>query len=159
MHYIFIRFAVAIVTFAIGATFANLIPTHKQHTFHAAGICRGGAETEILTIESEYIQAFKNKDVELLNYVLADDFTGFGGRVNKQMRLNLASNPEFMVDSLETSNVEISVEGDKAWVKGQAKMSGRGRGRNFVTGTYHFQRQYEKRDGSWKIVNLEVSGF
>ena len=152
MRHIATRLPVAIVTFVVGITVssltANLWPSAVSHT---------GEERAVLEVEREYIRAHTERDVAALDRVLADDFTSFGGRVNKERKLALLSNPLFVVTSLETDDVSVSVRGSEAWVSGNARLSGSFRGRDFTTPTYQFTRRYEMREGRWQITSCAFS--
>ena len=99
-------------------------------------------EAAVLRVENEYLRANRERDVEALDRVLSDDFTSFGGRVTKEHRLALLSNPFFVINSLETSDVKVNVSGDDAWVSGSARMSASFRGRDFTPPQYGFTRHY-----------------
>jgi ketosteroid isomerase-like protein len=152
MRHIAIRLPVAIVTFIVGITIssltANIRPAASSHT---------GEERAVLEVEREYVRAHTERDVAALDRILADDFTSFGGRVNKERKLALLSNPYFFVTSLATEDVSVSVRGEEAWVSGNARMTGSFRGRDFETPSYRFTRSYEKRDGRWQIVSCAFS--
>ena len=102
-------------------------------------------------------RAHTERDVAALDRVLADDFTSFSGKVRKEQRLALLANPYFVVTSLATDGVSVSVRGDEAWVSGTARLSGSFRGRDFTTPRYEFMRRYERRDGRWQIVSCDFS--
>ena len=146
------RLPVAIVTFVIGITVssltANIWPSASSHTED---------ERAVLEVEREYIRAHTERDVAALDRVLADDFSSFGGRVNKERKLAMLSNPFFVVTSLSTDGVSVSVRGSEAWVSGNARLSGSFRGRDFTTPQYRFTRRYEKREGRWQIVSCAFS--
>jgi len=152
MRHIAIRLPVAIVTFIVGITIssltANVRPFASSHT---------GEERAVLEVEREYVRAHTERDVAALDRILADDFTSFGGRVNKERKLALLSNPYFVVTSLATEDVSVSVRGEEAWVSGNARMTGSFRGRDFETPSYRFTRRYEKREGRWQIVSCSFS--
>jgi hypothetical protein len=103
------------------------------------------------------LRAHVERDVAALDRVLADDFTMFGGKVTKEHRLALLSNPLFVVTSLKTDDVNVVVSGGEAWVTGTAKMAGRFRKREYSTPRYGFTRHYEKRGGRWQIVSCEFN--
>ena len=138
------RLPAALITFVIGVTAANL----------AAPLWPAATDRQaVLAVEREYIRAHTERDVAALERVLADDFTSFGGRVKKEHRLALLSSPFYVVKSLATEGVSVSVSGDEAWVKGKARLSGSFRGRDFTTPRYEFTRRYERRAGGWQIVS------
>ena len=143
-----IRLSVALATCLLGVAAHHLVDTFR-------GLSLGGAEREVLAVEREYIRAHVERDVAALDRVLADDFSMFGGRVNKERRLAFLSNPFFVITSLKTDDVEVVVSGKEAWVNGTASIAGRFRKREFSTPRYGFTRKYEKRGGRWQIVSCE----
>ncbi|HEX3560077.1 MAG TPA: nuclear transport factor 2 family protein [Pyrinomonadaceae bacterium] len=146
------RLPVALITFFIGITTANLTAT-----LWPSAASRTADEQAVLSVEREYLRAHTERDVAALDRVLADDFTSFNGRVNKEQRLALLANPFFVVTSIATDDVSVSVRGDEAWVSGRARMAGSFRGRDFTTPRYGFTRRYERRDGRWQIVSCAFS--
>lgn len=151
MRHIAIRLPAALITFVLGIATTNLLGYVWPGASHAAD------ESAVLSVEREYIRAHKERDVEALDRVLADDFTSFGGRVTKEYRLALLSNPYFVISSLDTSDVTVSVRGDEAWVSGKARMAATFRGEEFMPPPYNFTRRYERRDGRWQIVSCAFS--
>ena len=147
------RLPVALITFAIGITTANLTARLRP----GAAAASAADEQAVLAVEREYLRAHTERDVAALDRVLADDFTSFGGRVRKEQRLALLASPYFTVTSLETYDTSVRVRGDEAWVGGRARMSGSFRGRDFTTPQYEFTRRYERRDGRWQIVSCAFS--
>ncbi len=149
MKYFATRLPAVLITFFVGIAAANL----------GAYIWTGStsAESAVLAVEREYIRAHVERDVAALERVLADDFSMIGGKVTKEHRLALVSNPFFVVTSLKTDDVNVIVSGRDAWVTGTAKMSGRFRKREFSTPRYGFTRHYVKRGGRWQIVTCEFN--
>jgi ketosteroid isomerase-like protein len=147
-----IRLSAALVSFLVGITSANLLPTLSLGTqSHDA------SESEVLAVEREYIRAHLERDIPALDSVLADDFTSFRGRVRKEHRLAFLANPLFTVTSLATEGVRVRVRGDVAWVRGTARMAGSIRGHEFNTPPYRFSRRFERRGGRWQIVSCKFS--
>lgn len=152
MKYFAMRLAAALLTFVFGVTVANF----AAYLWPNAA-SRAADEQAILAVEREYVRAHTERDVAALDGVLADDFTSFSGRVKKEQRLAMLSNPYFIITSLTTDGVSVSVRGDEASVSGKAEMSGSFRGREFTTPQYGFTRRYERREGRWQIVSCVFS--
>jgi ketosteroid isomerase-like protein len=147
---------VALVTFLIGMTAAGLRPAH-----HSDLRSPSRAEQEVLSVEREYLDAHVEHDVATLDRILADDFTFLhGGRyvTTKAQRLALMENPDFSFLSIDTDDVDVSVNGDQAIVTGEAVVRGRYQEREFVSPPYSYLRVYEKRQGRWQIVSVEATG-
>jgi ketosteroid isomerase-like protein len=111
----------------------------------------------VLAVEREYVRAHVERDVAALDRVLADDFSMFGGRVKKEHRLALISNPLFAITRLRTRDVQVVVDGGHAIVTGTARLTGSFRGREFTTPRYGYTRHLEKRGGRWQIVSVSFT--
>ena len=148
MRYYATRIPAALITFVLGVASSNLV-----------GYVWSGSsdERDVLAVEREYIRAHVEQDVAALDRVLAEDFSMFGGRVKKEHRLALISNPLFAITSLKTSGVQVVVSGGHALVTGTARLSGSFRGREFGTPRYGYTRHLEKRGGRWQIVSCEFT--
>lgn len=145
-----IRLIVSFATFMIGVT-AAAPWSSLHHTSHVSG----KAEQEILEMERQYFDAHTQRDSAALDRLLADDFTFTysGGRVvDKAYRLAMVESPELTFLSINTDDVTVRLNGDKASVTGQARVRGRYQGRGFVSPLYRFERSYEKQEGRWQIV-------
>ncbi|HKR00277.1 MAG TPA: nuclear transport factor 2 family protein [Pyrinomonadaceae bacterium] len=149
-HYAF-RLVVALLTFAIGLTAATLLGTSR-----VAYSSDSSAAQEVLRVENQYIQAHLNRDVATLDNVLADDFTirSRRGLETKFDRLELLQNPDFAFAVIDTSNVQVEVDGDTAIVSGTAYVVNRYGDEELTSPTYTFTRRYEKRQGRWQIVSV-----
>src|SRR5215208_1011596 len=102
MRYYATRIPAVLITFVLGLASANL----------GAYVGLGSSdERDVLAVEREYVRAHVERDVAALDRVLADDFSMFGGRITKEHRLALISNPFFAVTSLKTEGVEVVVNG------------------------------------------------
>jgi hypothetical protein len=145
-----IRLSVAAITFLVGLAANNLLGAFRADA-------RPGDTREVLAVESEYVRAHLERDVEALDRVLADDFSSFGGRVRKGHRLAILADPNFRVVTLETSGVVVTVEGDSARVSGRARLRAGWRGREMDFPTYEFKRRLARRDGRWQIVQMEFA--
>ena len=148
MRYYATRIPAALITFVLGIASANL-----------AGYVWAGSSEEraVLAVEREYVRAHLERDVAALDRVLADDFSMFGGRVKKEHRLALISNPLFRVNSLKTDDVQVVIDGKQAVLTGTARLTGSFRGREFTTPRYGYTRHFEKRGGRWQIVSVEFT--
>ncbi|HEX7317445.1 MAG TPA: nuclear transport factor 2 family protein [Pyrinomonadaceae bacterium] len=148
MRYYATRIPAALITFVLGVASANLL-----------GYVWAGSsdERDVLAVEREYVRAHVERDVAALDRVLADDFSMFGGRVTKEHRLALISNPLFNITSLKTSDVQVVIDGRTAIVTGTARLSGSFRKREFTTPRYGYTRHLEKRGGRWQIISCEFT--
>lgn len=152
-HYA-IRLIVALCTFIIGLTTSSVL-----NPFHSKSVSNGPAEREVLRAEREYIQANLERDTETMDSILADEFTierAYGRISNKAQRMALLENPDFAFEAINTDDVRVEVDGDKATVTGTAVTETRYKGDEFTSGPYKFIRDYEKRDGRWQIVSVRT---
>src|ERR1044072_3057692 len=126
MRYYATRIPAALITFLLGVGSANLL----------GYVWAAPEERAVLAVERASVRAHVERDVEALDRVLADDFSMFGGRVTKEHRLALISNPIFAVTALKTEDVQVVVSEGHALVTGTARLSGSFRGREFNTPRY-----------------------
>jgi len=153
MKHLAIRLIVSLFTFAIGIASFSLLHASRLHV-----VSNSKDEQAILQIERQYIQANLNADTATLDNILADDFTirSRRGFTTKVERLALLENPDFAFETINTNNVVVEVNGDSATVAGEASIQSRHYNVEFTSPTYRFTRNYEKRDGQWKIVSVIV---
>jgi ketosteroid isomerase-like protein len=153
MKHLAIRLAVSLFTFAIGIALTALLPAS-----HSRPVSNSRDGQAILQIERQYIQANLNGDTETLDSILADEFTiSSRWRVTtKAQRLALLANPDFAFEAIHTDNVEVETSGDSAVVTGEAYIRSRYGDEESLTPVYRFTRNYEKRDGRWQIVSVQV---
>jgi ketosteroid isomerase-like protein len=155
MQRIIFNLVVSLATFIIGVTAAT-----PWTAFRTAFDSKD--KTEILKIEQQYLDAHIARDTARLDQILSDDFSFthyWGGVANKSARLALLENPDFSFDSIDTRNVEVTVNGDTARVTGEAVVRGNYRGRPFVTTPYNYTRNYERREGRWQIVSVRAGRY
>jgi ketosteroid isomerase-like protein len=160
MKHVAIRLVVSLLTFAIGLVSAALLHPTRSHV-----VSNSKDEQAILRVERQYIQANLSGDTATLNNILADDFTiDFGIRghrkiESKEERLALLENPNFAFESIDTDNVEVEVNGDRAVLRGEASLESRESRYGYTEvkeATYAFTRVYEKRQGRWQIVSVRT---
>jgi ketosteroid isomerase-like protein len=155
MQRIIFNVVVSLATFIIGVTAAT-----PWTAFRTAS--DGQDKTEILSVERQYLDAHIQRNTSQLDRVLADDFTFshyWGGVTDKARRLSLLENPDFAFESIDTSNVEVTVNGDTARLTGEAVVRGNYRGKPFATTPYNYTRTYERRDGRWQIVSVRAGRY
>jgi ketosteroid isomerase-like protein len=155
MQRIIFNLVVSLATFIIGVTAAT-----PWTAFRTTSDSQDKAE--ILKIEREYLDAHLARDPARLDAILSDDFTFthyWGGVANKARRLALLENPDFTFDSIDTSGVEVAVDGDTAQVTGTAVVRSTYRGESYVTTPYSYTRSYERRNGRWQIVSVRAGRY
>lgn len=155
MQRIFINLVISLATFVIGITAAT-----PWTAFRTTSDSQD--KTEILKIEQQYLDAHIKRDTARLDEILSDDFTFshyWGGVANKAKRLALLENPDFTFESIETTGVEVTVDGDTARVTGKAVVHGNYLGEPSMTTPYSYVRTYERRDGRWQIVSVRCGRY
>lgn len=153
MKYLAPRLFAALLTFVIGtASFAAL------HAYHLRAVLNSPDGQAIMQVEHEYIEANLNRDIETLDKILADDFT-IGTRwsiATKGEWLDQLDNSDFKFEAINTDYADVEINGDTAVVRGKAYTRTSQGDIEFVSPTYRFKRDYEKRDGRWQIVSVRI---
>ncbi|HYY58885.1 MAG TPA: nuclear transport factor 2 family protein [Pyrinomonadaceae bacterium] len=156
MPRIIIHLLVSLATFLIGTAITAPWSSTARHEAHSYT----SAEREILSLERRYLDAHVQRDTATLDSILADDFTimhRYGRVGDKAERLALVENPDFTFLSVDTSDVDVTINGDEGIVTGRAVVTGRYEDREFRSPLYRFTRRYEKRQGRWQIVSVQFS--
>ena len=76
--------------------------------------------------------------------------------ITKAQRLAQLSDPDFAFEAINTDNVEVEVNNDRAVVTGEAYTQTLQGDEEQTSPVYRFTRSYEKRDGRWQIVSVTV---
>jgi ketosteroid isomerase-like protein len=145
---------VSLATFLIGVTVASPWSAEPRHS----AAIHSSAEQELLSVERKYLDAHIQRDVAALDSVLADDFVvmhRFGRIGDKAERLALVDNPDFTFLAVDTTDVDVYVNGDEGIVTGRAVVRGRYADHEFQSPQYRYTRRYEKREGRWQIVSVQ----
>ena len=157
MQHHIIRLFVSLLTFIIGVSAAAIWPADRPET-----PSNSEARQEILKIEREYLNAHLARDTATLDRILADDFIFWhsGSRhTNKAHRLSLMESPDFTFLSIDTSDVDVDVDGDKAFVTGKAVVRGRYKQKEFVSPLYGYLRIYQIREARWQIISVQTTTY
>lgn len=149
-----IRLSVSVATFFLGLALSaalSLLPSAAP---------RGGAfEQEVLNANREYLQAHIDRDVAALDRLLAEDFT-IGGRYGRWMgkarRLAMLSDPDVSFLSVDSDETRVSAGETAGEVSGRAVLRGSYRGREYLSPPYRYTRRFERRDGRWQVVSVEI---
>lgn len=153
MKYHALRLIVGLLTFALGLISTTLLTGSRFNT-----VSNGNAEQEILQVEREYIQSHLRRDTVALDNILADEFTFRFREITetKAQWVSRLDDPDFDLAAINTTNVQIEVDGDSAIVTGEASTMSIQRGVKFINPQYRFEHRYEKRDGRWQIVSVKA---
>ena len=149
-----IRLSVSVATFFLGLALSaalSLLPSAAP---------RGGAsEQEVFNANQEYLQAHMSRDVAALDRLLADEFTigsRYGRVVSKHRRLAMLSDPDVSFLSFDGDDTRVSASGSAGEVSGRAVLRGSYKGREYLSPPYRYVRRFEKRDGRWQVVSVEI---
>lgn len=156
MQHLSVRLAAAVATFLIGISVTTLPNGFRFYTNTGDQV-----EQEVLAVERQYIQAHLQRDTSTLEDILASEFTinlPYGRFTTKSERLELLAQDDFSFMSFDTDGVAVRVFNDhEAMVTGHAVLEGRNRDGQYVRRSYNFTRAYEKRQGRWQIVTVQIS--
>jgi ketosteroid isomerase-like protein len=153
MKHLAIRVVVSLLTFAIGIASATLLNPLRSN----AG-SNSADEQAVLQVERQYIRAHLNADTATLEKIVADDFTissrwAFEDKAERQA---LLENTNFAFEAINTENVEVEINGDKAVLTGKASIESREGDIAVRSPLYNFTGIYEKRQGRWQIVSVRI---
>lgn len=154
MKHLAIRLVVSLLTFAIGIVSATLLGP-----FRSDAVSKSTDEQAILQVERQYIQANLNADTDTLEKILADDFAirNRWSMEDKEERLARLENQQLAFEVIDTDNVELKINGERAVLTGKAFVESRKDGLVSSNSRYTFRRVYEKRQGRWQIVSVRTS--
>ena len=148
-----VRLSVSVCTFLVGLAL-SFTPSPLSSG------ADGGFEGEVLEANREYIEAHMNRDVAALDRLLAEEFViagQYGRATSKRQRLAVLADPDFSFVAIESSDARVTAGERTGEVSGQAVLRGSYRGREYTSPPYRYTRRFEKRDGRWQLVGVEVS--
>lgn len=149
-----IRLSVSVATFVFGlalSTVPSLLFSEapRANTF----------EQEVLNANREYLEAYGRRDVDALDGLLAEEFTvrGLHGMYDtKDRRLAMVADPDLEFITVDSNNSRVEASESAGEVSGHAVVYGSHSGRNFSSPPYRFKRKFEKREGRWQLVTVEI---
>lgn len=153
MNHLATRLVVSLLTFAIGIASATLL-----RPFRSDAVSNSKDEQAILQVERQYIQANLNADTTTLEKILADEFTIRTRWLveNKAQRLALLESTDFAFEAIDTDEIKVKVNGDRAVLTGEAFIESRNGDKVTRGPAYTFTRIYVKRQGRWQIVSVRI---
>ena len=108
----------------------------------------------LIQLERDWDEAFRAKDIEFLENVLADEFVatyGDGSLGNKARELQLAKEFNKQVDSSTQDEFVVKIYGDTAIVWFRQTLTGPSKGQRLEV-TYRYIDVFVMRDGRWQCV-------
>ena len=111
-------------------------------------------EAEILRLDSEWNDAYRQHDRSPLAHILADDFTGLTALGEPITKAILMINPPGRARSVTFSEQFVHVFGDTGISRGRLQLEAED-GRIVID--QRFLRVFAKRDGIWQAVSVAVT--
>lgn len=149
-----IRLSVSIATFLVG-----LALSFAPSLFSSDAPGSGAFEAEVLEANQAYLRAHIERDVDALDELLADEFVierRHGGVTTKAQRLALLGSPNYSFIDIDSRNVRVTAGENYGEVSGYAVLTGRYRGQEATSHPYRYTRRFERRDGRWQVVGVQV---
>lgn len=115
---------------------------------------------QIFKLEQTWHDALLEKNAQVLQGLLADDYIGItpnGMLQSKEQTLNMLRNGSLRLTSIESFDRKVRFYGNTAVVTSRTQVAGNG-GDGDITGSYRYTRVYVKDgEGAWKAVSFEAS--
>lgn len=104
-------------------------------------------------------RAIISKDRAAIEANMAEDFRQIDGRGDVETKAGFVDGlmaPDLVIDPYAVEDFDVRVYGDTALLSGRTRMTGRYQGQAFKS-HYRYIDIYVKRDGTWKIVSVQIS--
>ena len=143
-------FIVAVPLFVYGQT----DPSAQTKPVSAAGPQSGAVEQALIKLDRELMDAAVSKDKAVFERVASDHyvFVNPGGGV--QERGSTADGPN--LESIQTENVMVRVDGDTAVLTGKAMVKGKFADGTDISGPYTYMRVFAKQKGQWRVAAVSI---
>ncbi|MEA2205424.1 MAG: hypothetical protein QOE77_2200 [Blastocatellia bacterium] len=120
-----------------------------------------GISAEIMRIENDWPRVIKEKDVEAIRKVEADDYFGVvpdGTVSNKELDIKDATAGNMTAETAEVADIKVTIlDNDAAVANGRTILKGAkykmpdGKSMD-ISGEYRFVDTFARRNGEWKLV-------
>jgi ketosteroid isomerase-like protein len=124
----------------------------------AIPIIRSGAQesdsTRLRALEAKLMEAYKQRQVELLASLLDEDFVityEDGNTYGKTGYISFSATPSVRVDVVEMSDIKVRMHGDTAVLTGAYHERGENKGKAYDYRD-RFTDVWMKSDGKWRLV-------
>jgi len=143
-------FTAAVPLFVYGQT----EPGAQTKPASAAGPQSGAVEQALIKLDRELLDAAVSKDNTVFERVASDHyvFVNPGGRI--QERGAPADGPN--LESIQTENVMVRVDGDTAVLTGKAMVKGKFANGTDISGPYTYMRVFAKQKGQWRVAAVSI---
>lgn len=135
------------------ATFSVVVGQSKRNGEESPRVQPGRIEQQLIDVEKEWNEAYRRKDVAVLNRILADDIIiiyGDGTRATKSEDIASIGVDE-EIESSTLDDFQVQVYRDTAVVMSRLTSSGVRHGKRF-NAQFRYIDVYRKRDGRWQCV-------
>lgn len=129
--------------------------TAAQHEVVATGL---GAEAELMVLERQWTEAYRNRNVAMLDRIWAADFAlmcSFDTIKHKEQALAMVMN-EMTYEYFVTFDTHGNIFGDTAVATGRAMLKGEYKGED-ISGEYRYTNTYAKRGGVWQAISSHLT--
>jgi ketosteroid isomerase-like protein len=145
----------AVFTAAIPSlVYAQTDPGKQTKSTPSAAQQSGAVEQALIKLDRELMDAAVSKDKTVFERVASDHyvFVNPGGGV--QERGASADGP--ILESIQTENVMVRVDGDTAVLTGKAMVKGKFANGTDISGPYTYMRVFAKQKGQWRVAAASV---
>src|SRR4030095_770981 len=134
--------------------YAQTEPGAQTKPVPAAGSQGGAVEQALIKLDRELMDAAVSKDKAVFERVASDHyvFVNPGGGV--QERGAAADGPN--LESIQTENVMVRVDGDTAVLTGKAIVKGKFANGTDISGPYTYMRVFAKRRDEWRVAAMSA---
>jgi ketosteroid isomerase-like protein len=136
------------------SVYSQTDPGAQTKPVPAAGQQSGAVEQALIKLDRELMDAAVSKDKAVFERVASDHyvFVNPGGGV--QERAVATEGPT--LESIQTENVMVRVEGDTAVLTGKAMVKGKMANGTDINGPYTYMRVFVKQKGQWRLAAMSV---
>jgi len=118
------------------------------------------ADTELKTLEQQWLDAYVKGDAAFIKTIEAEDYSVVepdGSVLSKAGDVKAVTDKTFALKSASMSEIKVRMLGENyACVTGLVKLSGTDDGKD-ITGTYRGVDVFEKKDGKWQAVTSQTT--
>ena len=125
----------------------------------AAASAQAQVRAELKALADAWDAAIVRKDRAAIEANMAEDFRQIDGQGTVESRKSFVDDlmvPELQIHPYRIEDFEIRLYGETALVSGRTRMTGTHQGKPFAS-HYRYIDVYVRRDGSWKIVSVQIS--
>lgn len=122
--------------------------------------CRMATKDDIETLERRWLEAVKERDIELLERLLADEFVLVTGRPGHERRGRRewldVTRDDYVIESFAFDELEVLEYGDVALARSRYRQRGSMAGQD-RTQSFLMSDVFVRRDGRWQAVHRHIS--